>query len=145
MATLTNENPILPTNKLPKVPSQFWGAGSTTGIGNIGRGKKLEHLTNSRLLLAKYQSLVPLFQIIYMARNTSILLGEHFENFISTEVSSGRYNSASEVIRTALRMLEAEEQKKKALINALIEGESSGFVKNFDPKSHLNKLHKKFL
>jgi antitoxin ParD1/3/4 len=80
-----------------------------------------------------------------MARNTSILLGEHFETFISTEVSSGRYNSASEVIRAALRMLEAEEQKKRELINALVEGEKSGFVKNFDAKSHLKKLHKKFL
>jgi len=44
-----------------------------------------------------------------MARNTSILLGEHFEEFISAKVSSGKYNSASEVIRTALRLLEAEE------------------------------------
>jgi antitoxin ParD1/3/4 len=29
-----------------------------------------------------------------MARNTSIILGKHFEEFISNEVSSGRYNSA---------------------------------------------------
>ena len=42
-----------------------------------------------------------------MARNTSILLGEHFEDFISAKISSGKYNSASEVIRTALRLLEA--------------------------------------
>jgi antitoxin ParD1/3/4 len=80
-----------------------------------------------------------------MARNTSILLGEHFESFISTEVSSGRYNSASEVIRSALRLLESEEQKKKDLIKALKEGEKSGFAKNFDPKAHLKKLHSKFL
>ena len=46
-----------------------------------------------------------------MAKNTSILLGEHFEKFISSEVSSGKYGSASEVICTALRMLEAEEPK----------------------------------
>jgi antitoxin ParD1/3/4 len=80
-----------------------------------------------------------------MATSTSILLGEHFETFISTEVSSGRYNSASEVIRAALRMLEAEEQKKRELVNALVEGEKSGPVKNFDANSHLKKLHKKFL
>lgn len=46
-----------------------------------------------------------------MAKNTSILLGEHFEKFISREVSSGKYNSASEVVRTALRILETEEEK----------------------------------
>ena len=80
-----------------------------------------------------------------MARNTSILLGDYFEEFISSEVSSGKYNSASEVIRTALRLLEAEEIKTKDLNKALVQGEKSGFEKNFDPKAHLKKLHNKFL
>lgn len=80
-----------------------------------------------------------------MSKNTSILLGNHFEKFISSEVSSGKYNSASEVIRTALRLLEKEENKKKDLNKALIQGEKSGFEKNFDPKVHLKKLHSKFL
>ena len=80
-----------------------------------------------------------------MGRNTSILLGDYFEEFISKEVSSGKYSSASEVIRTALRLLEAEETKKKDLNKALAQGEKSGFEKNFDPKVHLKKLHSKFL
>jgi antitoxin ParD1/3/4 len=80
-----------------------------------------------------------------MARNTSILLGDHFEEFISTNVSSGKYNSASEVIRTALRLLEAEEFKMKDLNKALSQGEKSGMEKNFDAKANLKKLHSKFL
>ena len=76
-----------------------------------------------------------------MAHNTSVLLGDHFEKFISDEVSSGKYNSASEVIRTALRLMEAEEQKKQALNEALRLGEMSGFEKNFDRKTHLKKLN----
>lgn len=76
-----------------------------------------------------------------MRRNTSVLLGDHFEKFISQEVSSGRYSSASEVIRTALRLLEKEESKKQLVNDALEEGEKSGFVKNFDPKAHLKKLN----
>lgn len=80
-----------------------------------------------------------------MARNTSILLGEHFEEFISARVSSGKYNSASEVIRTALRLLEAEEAKMKDLNKALTQGEKSRLVRNFDPKANLKKLHSKFL
>jgi antitoxin ParD1/3/4 len=91
----------------------------------------------------KYQELVFLYKIIYMGRNTSILLGEHFEDFINNEVSSGRYSSASEVIRTALRLLESEESKKKQLSKALAAGEASGFEKNFDPKVHLKKLQNK--
>jgi antitoxin ParD1/3/4 len=80
-----------------------------------------------------------------MARNTSILLGEHFEEFISAKVSSGKYNSASEVIRTALRLLEAEELKMKDLNKALSQGEKSGMEKSFDPKANLKKLRSKFL
>lgn len=80
-----------------------------------------------------------------MGKNTSILLGDYFEEFISGKVSSGKYNSASEVIRTALRLLEAEEEKKKDLNKALVQGEKSGFEKNFNPKTHLKKLHSKFL
>ena len=76
-----------------------------------------------------------------MAHYTSVLLGDHFEKFISNEVSSGKYNSASEVIRTALRLLEAEEQKKQILNEALRMGEMSGFEKNFDVKAHLKKLN----
>ncbi len=80
-----------------------------------------------------------------MAKNTSILIGEHFEKFISREVSSGKYGSASEVVRTALRILESEEEKKAALIKALIKGEKSKRVENFDPKVHLAQLHKKYV
>jgi antitoxin ParD1/3/4 len=78
-----------------------------------------------------------------MGHNTSILLGQHFEDFISAEVSSGRYSSASEVVRTALRLLEEEESRKKMLNKALAAGEKSGLDKNFDPKTHLKKLHSK--
>ena len=80
-----------------------------------------------------------------MAKNTSILLGDHFEKFIINEVASGRYGSASEVMRTALRLLETEEQKKMALMNALIKGEKSKRIEDFDAKSHLATLHKKHL
>lgn len=80
-----------------------------------------------------------------MAKNTSILLGEYFENFINKQVKSGRFASASEVIRTALRLFEQEETQKKALINELKSGEKSGFASPVDRKIHLKKLHTKFL
>jgi antitoxin ParD1/3/4 len=80
-----------------------------------------------------------------MARNTSILLGEYFEKFIDTEVSSGRYTSASEVVRTALRLLQTEEEMKKELVTALKKGERSKRIEKFDAKKHLAALHKKHL
>lgn len=80
-----------------------------------------------------------------MAKNTSILLGEHFESFVNEKISSGRYSSVSEVVRTALRLLENEENRTKALIKELEIGEESDFVKDFDRKKNLNNLHAKHL
>ncbi|MCL9771202.1 type II toxin-antitoxin system ParD family antitoxin [Flavobacterium sp. HXWNR69] len=80
-----------------------------------------------------------------MAKNTSILLGDYFENFIREEISSGRFSSASEVVRTALRLFELEEQKIKKLREEIEIGEKSGMVSNFDPEAHLASLHKKHL
>lgn len=78
-----------------------------------------------------------------MGKNTSVALGDHFEDFIAATVETGRYNSASEVIRAALRLLEEQEERKKILFKALIEGEESGLVENFDPQILLEELHSK--
>lgn len=80
-----------------------------------------------------------------MGKNTSISLGNHFEDFIREEVNSGRYSSVSEVIRSALRLLEREEKKERELVKALEIGEQSGFVEDFDSKQNLNELHRKHL
>ncbi|NOR57240.1 MAG: type II toxin-antitoxin system ParD family antitoxin [Sulfurimonas sp.] len=80
-----------------------------------------------------------------MGKNTSISIGNHFEEFIKNEVKSGKYGSVSEVIRSALRLLEREEKKERELIKALEIGEKSGFVENFNPKEHLKELHRKHL
>ena len=82
---------------------------------------------------------------IIMGKNTSISLGDHFEDFILNKIGSGRYHSASEVIRAGLRLLEDEEKKIEALKSAIETGENSGIVRNFDPDKHLQDLHKKQL
>lgn len=77
-----------------------------------------------------------------MAKNTSILLGDYFDRFINQQIKSGKFSSASEVVRAALRLFEYEESKKNELINELKKGEKSGFVENFDPELFLTNLHK---
>ena len=64
-----------------------------------------------------------------MAKNTSVSGGDHVEEFIAEQVDSGRYGSASEVVRAGLRLLETNESKLEVLRNALIAGERSGRAK----------------
>jgi len=61
-----------------------------------------------------------------MPRNTSVALGDHFVDFIDGQVQSGRYNSASDVVRAGLRLLEEHESKVRTLRDALVAGERSG-------------------
>ena len=78
-----------------------------------------------------------------MGRNTSVSLGDYFENFVDSRISEGRFKNASEVIRAGLRMLEEEENKIMALKKAINDGIESGISENFNPKQHLESLKAK--
>jgi antitoxin ParD1/3/4 len=75
-----------------------------------------------------------------MSKNTSISLGNYFDQFVSSQVSAGRYKNVSEVVRAGLRLLENEENKAIALKNAIQEGLNSPRVENFDFDENLKKL-----
>ncbi|MBP7174135.1 MAG: type II toxin-antitoxin system ParD family antitoxin [Cloacibacterium sp.] len=78
-----------------------------------------------------------------MGRNTSVSLGNYFENFVDSKISAGRYKNASEVIRAGLRLLEEEENRIQILKTAIKEGLDSGIAKNFDANENLKKLKAK--
>jgi antitoxin ParD1/3/4 len=78
-----------------------------------------------------------------MARNTSVSLGDHFAAFVDAQVETGRYGSASDVVRAGLRLLEEHEARESALRNALIEGEKSGAPVVFDGNVFLKRMRSK--
>ena len=78
-----------------------------------------------------------------MRNNTSVSLGNYYENFVENKIEEGRYKNASEVIRAGLRLLEDEENKILALKNAIQKGLYSSRVENFDFDEHLTKLKSK--
>lgn len=74
---------------------------------------------------------------------TSLSLGDHWEKFIRNEVASGRYSSASEVIRNALRELEDKGKRLELLRAHLAEGADQAankdFVERFDIQDVINR------
>jgi len=75
---------------------------------------------------------------------TSLSLGEHWEVFIKNEISSGRYGSASEVVRDALRAMEERKSKLAALRAHLAQGaqqaKSGDFVEDFTMEALISDL-----
>ena len=80
------------------------------------------------------------FNQIFKMKNTSVSLGDYFDQFVSKQVAEGRYKNVSEVIRAGLRLLENEESKMMALKNAIQQGLNSQRVEDFDFEEHLAKL-----
>ena len=75
------------------------------------------------------------FEKKIMNRNTSISIGNYFDDFIQSSISAGRYKNASEVVRAGLRLLEEEENRIIALKTANQEGMESGITFDFNPES----------
>lgn len=61
-----------------------------------------------------------------MPRTTSVTIGSHLDEFIGELIKNGRYGSTSEVVRSALRLLEQQEHQVTALRQAIAAGEQSG-------------------
>jgi len=59
-----------------------------------------------------------------MVRNTSVTLGEHFSDFVSSKIEEGRFESTSEAVRAGLRLLEADETRLEILRTTLAVGEA---------------------
>lgn len=76
-------------------------------------------------------------------KNTSISLGNYFTTFIDSQIQSGRYGSASEVIRAGLRLLEEQDMKRTVLREALLAGELSGEPVLFDSEAFLTRMREK--
>jgi antitoxin ParD1/3/4 len=77
---------------------------------------------------------------IQHSKTTSFTIGEPLNAFISQQVASGRYGSASEVIRAALRLLEAREHRLAALRAALDEGDRSPVAEGYSLQSVLERI-----
>ncbi|TNF28938.1 MAG: type II toxin-antitoxin system ParD family antitoxin [Bacteroidetes bacterium] len=75
-----------------------------------------------------------------MNKNTSVSLGNYFDQFVQSRVNEGRFKNVSEVIRAGLRLLEEEENRASALKTAIQDGIDSGIAVDFDPDEHLRSL-----
>ena len=87
---------------------------------------------------------IPIFgELRPIKKNTSISLGQHFDEFIKTEIASCRYKNTSEVVQDGLRLLESLRNREADLRDAIEEGRNSGYSKDFNMKSFLEELERK--
>ena len=75
---------------------------------------------------------------------SSYSIGEHFEGFIAGLIESGRYSTASEVLREGLRLLEEREEQRKAKLEALRaeiqKGIDSGPAEEVDVREMMDRV-----
>jgi antitoxin ParD1/3/4 len=77
---------------------------------------------------------------------SSYAVGEHFEQFIREQVDGGRYASASEVVRDALRLLEQEQEQRALAVRALKSEVKKGLASGRGPSAEvlLDRLERKY-
>ena len=80
-----------------------------------------------------------------MARNTSVTLGGHFDEFVQEKINARRFQPVSEVVCAGLRKLEEDETKLQVLRDKLQAGENSPLAEGFDGKKFISGLHSKHL
>lgn len=77
---------------------------------------------------------------------TSVALSPHFESFVKHQVTTGRFNNVSEVVRAGLRLLEDQEQVKSLKLQelraAIEAGNASGAGVNAD--TVFDRLERKY-
>lgn len=79
------------------------------------------------------------------AKTQTLSLGQHWNDFISAQLDLGRYASASEVVRDALRLLEEKSAQSNVefLRQAITESEQSGDPVPLDMESIISKAHQR--
>lgn len=80
-----------------------------------------------------------------MPRNTSVTLGDHFDQYVTQKIAQGTFASVSEVVRAGLRQLEKEDEKMQLLRAKLAVGENSRLEENFDTEQFLKEMHGKHI
>ncbi len=75
------------------------------------------------------------------SKNTSVILGEHFEGFIASKINEGHFLNSSEAMREGLRLLEVRETKLDILRQTLAIGEAQlDRGEDVDGETFMNEL-----
>jgi len=75
---------------------------------------------------------------------TNVNLTPELERFAQVCVETGRFNNVSEVVRSALRMLQDAEERKAAFVasleDAVAEGDRDGFIPSEDVEAEVTAV-----
>jgi antitoxin ParD1/3/4 len=73
-----------------------------------------------------------------------VTIAEPYESFVESQLESGAFKSAEDVVEAGLKLLKEEQARVEWLRNALIEGENSGPSVPFDPEDLMDSVRERW-
>ncbi|WP_437340112.1 type II toxin-antitoxin system ParD family antitoxin [Vibrio parahaemolyticus] len=107
---------------------------SNYAITTFKKSKTLEFKKDNRVIVCCIFDVLIINTGGFMGRTTSVTIGGSLDGFIERMIATGRYCSTSEVMRSALRLLEQQDLLRKALDEGEASGECSLSLKDIAAK-----------
>lgn len=79
-----------------------------------------------------------------MNKPVQVSIAEPYDSFVESQLESGAFKSAEDVVEAGLRLLKEEQARIEWLRNALIEGENSGPSVPFDPEDLMTSVRERW-
>ncbi|MDR7028818.1 type II toxin-antitoxin system ParD family antitoxin [Rhizobium rosettiformans] len=79
-----------------------------------------------------------------MNKPVQVTIAEPYDSFVESQLESGQFKSAQEVVEAGLQLLKEEQARTEWLRKALIEGENSGPSVPFDPEDLMASVRERW-
>ncbi|MDQ0422679.1 antitoxin ParD1/3/4 [Peteryoungia aggregata LMG 23059] len=79
-----------------------------------------------------------------MNKPVQVTIAEPYDSFVKSQLESGAFKSAEDVVEAGLKLLKEEQARIEWLRSALIEGENSGPSVPFDPEDLMDSVRERW-
>ena len=80
-----------------------------------------------------------------MNKPVQVTIAEPYDSFVESQLESGAFKSAEDVVEAGLKLLKEEQARIEWLRNALVEGENSGPARPVDRQEFKARMREKYM